>query len=82
MQPGDRQKANHTDQKKNASAYPSTGWPEAFACCLRYEKASAGLAIHFSVRGSRWMRAAAMGKVDKKAGTATSSALIFFVNSI
>ena len=26
--------------------------------------------------------AAAMGKVDKKAGTATSSALIFFVNSI
>ena len=72
MQRGDRRKANLTDQTQNASALSLDVT----------KKLQLDLPYTFRYAAADGCGAAAMGKVDKKAGTATSSALIFFVNSI
>lgn len=79
MQPGDRQKANHTDQKKNI---PRRDGRRRLPVVCVTKKLQLDLPYTFRYAAADGCGAAAMGKVDKKAGTATSSALIFFVNSI
>lgn len=83
MQRGDRRKANHTDQKKNASGLSLDGMAGGVCpvVCVT-KKLQLDLPYTFRYAAADGCGAAAMGKVDKKAGTATSSALIFFVNSI
>lgn len=66
MQPGDRRKANHTDQKQNASDLSLDGMAGGVCPVVCVTKSSLDLPYTFRYAAVGGCGAAALGKVDKR----------------
>ena len=82
MQLGRPPKSQSPSKAELPPAYPLDGMAGGVCRVCVTKKLQLDLPHTFRYAAADGCGAAAMGKVDKKAGTATSSALIFFVNSI